>query len=144
MNIKNIQKLIVPLFFIVNSWHGTIISSPSPLSATFKIIDHTEWKLSNEDWRASYLATITVTNNGSSKVSGWQLDFSLNTNDQIIKRIWNGRTQTYTNPITIINNPQHINIMPGTSRTVYLVVNNPTNTNPKPPKVIATALKIVT
>jgi hypothetical protein len=69
----------------------------------------------NNDWGNGFTANITVTNNGTAAVNGWQVQWQQNGGSTITSS-WNATTSG-SNPYTAVNLNWNGNIAPGTSQS---------------------------
>jgi hypothetical protein len=60
-------------------------------------------------WQGGFQATVTVTNNGSSAISGWRTAFSLPSGSSI-SNLWNGTATTSGSSVTVTNAPYNGNV----------------------------------
>ena len=66
------------------------------------------------EWPGGFVATVTITNTGSSAISGWSLGFSF-AGDQKITHGWNATVVQVGNAVTATNLPYNRTVNPGAS-----------------------------
>ncbi|GCE50361.1 O-glycosyl hydrolase [Thermosporothrix hazakensis] len=81
---------------------------PSPVQVSYQVVNQ---------WPGGFTASIQITNNGTSTIQNWKLQFTF-PGSQKITNLWNGQVTQSGNQVTITNASYNATIAPGSSVTI--------------------------